>query len=119
MNFATDAWLLKDVHALQQFWFGHTDLLGNGCELLRVAESAELWVKVMHGMAELVQAQMRFVAKRAVFIKGVFFKEATDFVTTRQKVLISSMFCSGICSENGCLLGGRHVFFGQLERSFT
>ena len=65
-----------------------------------MAELAELWIKVVHGVTKFVQAQMCFRAQLAVFIECIFFKEATDFVATGKKVLISCMFCSGVGSED-------------------
>ena len=69
-----------------------------------MTELTELWVKVVHGMAKFVQAQMCFRTQLAVFIERIFFEEATNLVATGEKVLIGSMFCSGICSEYGGLL---------------
>ena len=119
VHFATDARLLKDVHALQKLWFLHANLIGQRCKFFVVTELAELRVEVVHGMAQFVQAQMCFCAQLAVLIECILFEEATNFVTAGEKVLIGRMFGSGVCSEDGGLFRRRNMFFRQLHGTFA
>ena len=54
VHFATNAWLLKDVHALQQLWLLHANLAGERGEFFVVTELAELRVEVVHGVTKFV-----------------------------------------------------------------
>ena len=57
-DLTTDAGLLADVHTLQSQGVGHPDVGGDAGQLLRVGEISEDVIEVVHGMTDLVDAQL-------------------------------------------------------------
>ncbi|CAB4783934.1 unannotated protein [freshwater metagenome] len=117
--FSADARLFKYVHRLQQQRVGNPNLLSNSSHFGRAAKRTKHWVEIVHRVSEFVETQVCFRAQHTLFVKRIFFKEATDFVTACQKIFIGRVLCRGVCSKDGGFLGRRHVVFGKLQCAFA
>ena len=53
-DFTADMRLLEDIHRLQQQRLAHADVVCNCSQFGCATKRAEHWIKVVHGMAELV-----------------------------------------------------------------
>jgi hypothetical protein len=118
-HFPADARLLEDVHGLQQQRLAHPDVAGQRRQLQRPAERAEDGIEVVHGMAELVQAQGGIGPQPAFRIEGAFLEEAADRLAAVQEVLVTGMQRVAVRGEDRRLVGRRHVLPGQFQRPAT
>ena len=53
-----------------------------------MTELVEYRVEIMHRVTKFVETQVRVLTKFAAFVERIFFKETTNLVATRQKVII-------------------------------
>ena len=53
-DFTADMRLLEDIHRLQKQGLAHANVVCNCGQFGRATKRAEHWIKVVHGMAELV-----------------------------------------------------------------
>ena len=119
IHFSADARLFKYVHRLQQQRVGNPNLLSNSSHFRCAAERTKHWVKIVHRVSKFVETQVCFRAQHTAFIKCIFFKKATDFVTACQKIFIGRVLCCGVCSKDGGFLWGWHIVFSKLQCAFA
>ena len=72
---------LKDDHGLQEEWIGDAQLGHQGGQVGRPGELVEGRVKVVQGVAHLVQSPVHWSDQVSVGVKGPVLEERTDHVS--------------------------------------
>ena len=87
-DFATNSWLLADVHRLQCKCIGHPDIAGDSRKFVGVSKGFKDWIEVVHRMSDFVDAEFFALLEISRFIESLFFEEADNSSSRINELLI-------------------------------
>eukprot|EP01085_Mycamoeba_gemmipara_P004085 Mycagemm_TRINITY_DN10295_c2_g1::TRINITY_DN10295_c2_g1_i1::g.4085::m.4085 type:complete len:163 gc:universal TRINITY_DN10295_c2_g1_i1:590-102(-) len=100
---ATDAWLLKDIHRLQNDWVSELNVHSQLAHLVLMSKLAEQRIEIGKSVAYLINAPLLWLLQLALLIKGILLEKVGNLIPTRQEVLVGggSLFKRGEDGNRG------------------
>ena len=112
-DLAADAGLLEDVHALQHERVGQPEIGRHRGQLGRVREALEDRIEIVHGVPDLVDAELLRLAQGAGVVERLLLEEAPRGGAARQELAVAHPFLL-LGGEDGAL-GGRLPLLDELD----